>query len=226
MSYRETNLIDGEIYHIYNRGVEKRIIFEDKEDYDRFLNSLEIFNTEDIAGGVFEFKRNGLERPKQNEKLVNIIAYSLNANHYHLILEQLKEGGITKFMHKVGMGYSKYFNHKYQRVGTLFQGVFKSIHISTNEYLLYLSTYVNLNNKIHKKNKSNLICSSWGEYSGGAIKDDKYLCTKEIILDQFKNKNEYLKYAEQLLPELIRQKEEKSKLNKDQVKLRQINLEI
>jgi putative transposase len=225
MSYRETTLTEGEIYHIYNRGVEKRIIFEDKEDYDRFLNNLRILNTEDVIGSVFEFNRNGLETPKQEERLVNIIAYSLSPNHYHLILEQIKEGGIAKFIHKVTMGYSKYFNHKHKRVGTLFQGVFKSIHINTNEYLLYLSAYVNLNNKIHS-NKIGLEYSSWREYSSQTELGYKNLCSNDIILSQYKNRADYKKYALELLPELTRQKIEKKELKGKELQFRKFALEI
>lgn len=227
MGYRETKLVEGEIYHVYNRGVEKRIIFEDLEDYERFLGSLEIFNTEDINGGIFEFKRNGIEKPKQEDRLVNIIAYSLNPNHYHLILQQIKKDGVTKFIHKVAMGYSKHFNHKYKRVGTLFQGTFKSIHINTNEYLLYLGIYVNLNNKIHSKNNnSNLGYSSWEEYTAQRTNHNSDICSKDIILGQFKNRGDYTNYALELLPELIRQKSEKKAMEGKWLKFQQIALEI
>jgi len=226
MSYRETSLTEGEIYHVYNRGVEKRIIFENAEDYERFLNNLKILNTEDVVGSIFEFNKNKLDLPEQTEKLVNIIAYSLSPNHYHLILEQLKEGGIAKFMHKVGMGYAKYFNHKYQRVGTLFQGTFKSIHISTNEYLMYIISYVNLNNKIHTKKETDLKYSSWTEYTSDTVTNDKRLCITKIILDQFKDKNDYKKSALELLPELTRQKSEKREIKEKELRFKQIWLEI
>jgi len=225
MSYRETTLNIGEIYHVYNRGVEKRIIFKEKKDYERFTSSLIVFNTEDSTGGLFEFERQKLEKPPQDKKLVNIIAYSLGKNHYHFILEQIKENGIAKFMHKVGMGYSKYFNHKYQRVGTLFQGNFKSIHVSTDEYLFYLSVYINLNNKIHTGKTEDLEYSSWGEYSDNTITDGECLCSNELLLNECKNKNSYKKNALRLLPELIRQKMEKKELKEKEIKFQQITLE-
>ena len=74
--------------------------------------------------------------------LVEIVAYCLNPNHYHLIVKQISEKGIERFMQKIGTGYTNYFNKRYERSGALFQGKFKSIHIDSNEYLLHLSVYV------------------------------------------------------------------------------------
>jgi len=77
------------------------------------------------------------------DKLVDVVCYCLNSNHYHMILKQKSNDGIKKFMHKLGTSYTMYFNKKLKRSGSLFQGKFKSIHIDSNEYLLYLSAYVN-----------------------------------------------------------------------------------
>jgi putative transposase len=83
------------------------------------------------------------------ERLVEINAYCLNQNHFHLIVKQLRSGGISEFMQKIGTGHTMYFNKKYNRSGSLFQGTFKSTHINSNELLLYLSVYVNANHRIH-----------------------------------------------------------------------------
>jgi len=188
---RRTPLKNEEYYHIYNRGVDKREIFIDSFDYLRFLKSLEEFNRPDSIGSIYEQsfkKKEPLRHPVS--KLVKIVAYCLNPNHYHLILKQMSKDGIEKFMHKMGMGYAKYFNHKYKRSGVLYQGHFQSIHIDSNEYLLYLSAYVNKNKFIHGyKNDFNF--SSLNEYLG---KSKYNLCDKNIILKQFKNKEEYEKY--------------------------------
>ena len=188
---RKTELKNGEFYHVYNRGVDKREIFMDNYDYLRFLKSLEEFNSEELIGSIYEQsfrKRNLLGHGVS--KLVEIVAYCLNPNHYHLILKQVTDKGIEKFMHKVGMGYSKYFNNKYTRSGALFQGVFQSINIDSNEYLLYLSAYVNKNKFIHGyDNKFEF--SSLKEYAGKTVYS---LCDKAIILKQFRNKQEYIEY--------------------------------
>ena len=191
---RETPFINNAYYHIYNRGVDKRTVFEDRRDQDRFLESVAIFNDENSVGSIFQhkFQDQLLSPSRAKDKLVNIIAYCLNTNHYHLILEQRVDRGIERFMQKVGAGYTLYFNAKYKRAGVLFQGRFKAKYIDTNEYLLYLSAYVNLNFKVHKLSPSRAK-SSLGEYVG-TNKDG--LCTKEIILNQFKSGKEYKKDAE------------------------------
>jgi len=152
---RKIDFTTHEYYHIYNRGVDGRVIFPVPQDIKRFYQSLIEFNTLLPIGSIYEntFRKDGHARdmldPPQ-DRLVNFICYCLNPNHFHLILEQVSERGIEKFMHRLGVGYSKYFNQKYKRVGSLFQGTFKAIHVSSNEYLLHLSAYINLNNKIHK----------------------------------------------------------------------------
>ena len=181
---RKTEFANGECYHAYNRGVEKREIFLDDFDYMRFLQSLDEFNRIDPIGSIYEqsFRDTGVALGHEVSKLVEIIAYCLNPNHYHLILRQLEDRGIEKFMHKVGMGYAKYFNHKYKHSGVLFQGGFQAIHIDSNEYLLYLSVYVNKNNFIHGYNKDDWKYSSLLDYLG---KRNGKLCSKDIILGQF-----------------------------------------
>ena len=152
MANRKSSFVIGEHYHIFNRGVDKRIIFSDRYDIHRFFQSMIEFNTVDPIGSLYEnsFLQLGGETPKFGEKLVNIIAYCLNPNHFHLILEQLKDGGISEFMKRLAGGYTGYFNQKNDRSGSLFQGVFKDVHIDSNEYLLHASAYVNLNDRVHQ----------------------------------------------------------------------------
>jgi len=99
------------------------------------------------------------------------------------------------------MGYSKYFNAKYHRSGALFQGKFKAIHIDTDEYLLYLSAYVNLNDKAHKHHGNSR--SSWKEYMDINVNG---LCKKDIVLDHFKSRIEYAKFAKDALKSIVERK--------------------
>jgi REP element-mobilizing transposase RayT len=210
MSYRKVNFVNEEYYHVFNRGVDKRVVFEEKEDYERFIETLLEFNTEKAIGSLLE-KNHASEEEiigGKASKLVEIVAFCLNPNHFHLILKQNFEDGITKYMQRVGTGYAMYFNNKYKRSGSLFQGKFKSTHVKDNEQLLYLSAYVNLNNKIHKIENEDVI-SSLKEYT----ENTNGICDKKIIFDQFKNKDEYKKFLVDSLPELIRQKEEKRELD-------------
>ncbi|KKR39185.1 MAG: Transposase [Parcubacteria group bacterium GW2011_GWB2_40_8] len=193
----------GEFYHIYNRGVDKRTIFSDTYDMKRFFQSMEEFNVEKAIGSIYEnsfLKKNQLGG--EASKLVNFVCYCLNQNHYHFVLEQVLDGGIEKFMQKLGTGYTMYFNNKYKRTGSLFQGVFKASHINSNEYLLHVSAYVNLNNRVHKIDNS-LSWNSWNEYIGEKPSD---FCKKDIILGQFDNKDEYKKFAESSLVDILERK--------------------
>lgn len=194
----------GERYHIYNRGVDKRDIFSDQDDFLRFFQSIEEFNTTEPGGGIYA-SAFGLRHPmsKLEGKLVNIICYCVNPNHYHFMLEPLVDEGIEKFMQKLGNGYTKYFNHKAKRSGSLFQGRFKSTHIDSNEYLLHLSAYINLNNRVHKiELRHPMSKSSWNEYMG----KEGGSCNKDVVLRQFNNIKEYEEFAENSLEGILERK--------------------
>lgn len=212
---RKVPFIEGEFYHIYNRGVDKRKIFSEQDDVNRFFQSMDEFNVIEPIGSIYQnsFLKNklGNETPKLDEKkLVNIIAYCLNPNHFHLILEQVADGGISKFMKRLGGGYTNYYNEKEKRSGSLFQGVFKAVHIDSNEYLLHVSAYVNLNDRVHQLgNETPKLVkskSSWPEFTDPSIKEN--YCCKEIILDQFKNKKEYENFAKDVLKSVTARKAE------------------
>ncbi len=220
MTNRKTPFITGEYYHIYNRGIDKRNIFSEQKDLNRFFQSMIEFNVTEPIGSIYEnsFVKNsqlGGETSKlRKNKLVNIIAYCLNPNHYHFIVEQVADKGIEKFMHRLATGYTMYFNEKEKRSGSLFQGVFKSINVDNNEYLLHLSAYVNLNAKVHQLGgeTSKLVksVSSWEEYVG---KNKNNICEKDIILDQFSNVGEYKKFASESLKTIRERKESMKEIN-------------
>lgn len=206
------------IYHIYNRGVDKRDIFMDSKDVVRFFECMSIFNNIDSIGSIYQnsFRKNELgSSALKSGQLVNFIAYCLNQNHYHFILEPLVDDGVQKFMHKLSTGYTNYFNEKYKRSGSLFQGRYKAIHINSNKYLLHLSVYVNLNFKVHKRlNKEwmgKLPISSFREYTNKTVKAF-CACTKDVILGQFNNSIEYKNFCQKVLPEILRKKENEKEL--------------
>ena len=139
---------NDEIYHIYNRGVEKRNVFLNEKVYFRFI--LNLFEFNDIAPAENTYYRNVYEVgprkiEKQRECLVEILAFCLMPNHYHFMMRQKVENGITEFMRKIGTGYTMYFNKKYERVGALFQGKFKAILIKEEAHFQYLPQYIHFN---------------------------------------------------------------------------------
>lgn len=214
MSYRKDDLVNNEIYHVFNRGVDKRIVFEDKQDFFQFLQMLDLCNVGMTCGGVKAYKYpSNLEQRKNEPPLVEIIAYCLNGNHYHLLLKQISDDGISRFMQKIGTAYTKYFNQKNNRTGSLFQGKFKSVLVDTDQYLKGLSAYINLNNLIHLKHQSKALVlyrSSWWEYGGKKEKDAFHkICKKKIILDAFKNKKIYMQFANDYVKTIISMRKDK-----------------
>ena len=196
---------------MYNRGTDKRTIFPNKFTFDRFIQSMEEFNTVEPIGSIYEntFRKNESRNHVSKGRLVDFICFCLNPNHFHFILEQVTDRGIEKFMHKLGLGYTKYFNQKNQRNGVLFQGPFKAKHVGSNEYLLHLSAYVNLNNKVHQLGNG-VSKSSWEEYLGANNLKVSF-CKKDIILNQFKTVKEYSEFAEDAL-KIIRSRKDMESL--------------
>jgi len=143
---QKTKFVNNEIYHIYNRGVDKRKIFMDEQDHSRFIHDLFEFN-DDNPAPKFEFSEVGLPEIEKTPRnlIVEILAFCLMPNHFHLMLRQKSDNGITQFMRKLGTGYTNYFNQKYKRSGSLFQGIFKSTLIDQDAHFIHLPYYIHLN---------------------------------------------------------------------------------
>ncbi|QQR64536.1 transposase [Candidatus Kaiserbacteria bacterium] len=144
MSTRGVSFVQNEYYHIYNRGNSKQKVFLVPQDYERFVkllflsNSIHSFNVRDLgAQNVFDVDR--------ERQLVNILAYCLMPNHFHILLTPLEDDGISKFMLKLSTAYSMYFNKKNNRTGTLFEGPYKSEFVCDDRYFRYLFAYIHLN---------------------------------------------------------------------------------
>lgn len=145
---RKIKFEQGEFYHLYNRGVEKRTIFQSPSDYKRFMALLYLANSDKSIQFRNNFSKTTLQEileQERGERSVAIGAYCLMPNHFHILLTPLVDGGISKFMLKLQTGYSMYFNRKNERSGSLFQGVFKSQHIDSEIYSRYIYSYIHLN---------------------------------------------------------------------------------
>lgn len=148
--YRKTPFAEGEHYHIYSRGVEKRKIFLNTKDYNRFVSLLYIMNQNApfrMDNFLRENKNNfkNIFKEKRENTLVSILGYCLMPNHFHLILYEHTEGGISKFMGKLLTAYSMYFNTKYERSGPLLTRPFRSEHISSESQYMWIFSYLHLN---------------------------------------------------------------------------------
>ncbi|MEK7461687.1 MAG: transposase [Patescibacteria group bacterium] len=139
----------GEWYHCYCRGVDKRKVFLESKDYERFILSMHAGNGP-LAVHLSNILRNKkfneiLTTLFQNEHLVDIGAFCLMPNHFHLLLKEVEEGGISLFMQKVLTGYTMYFNEKYERKGALFANTYNSRHIFDDRYFKKVIAYIHLN---------------------------------------------------------------------------------
>ena len=197
MALRKQSFAPSEFYHLYNRGTDKRIIFKEKRDYEHFLFLMYVCNTMKSI----ELRNIG-ENFDRGETIVDIGAYCLMPNHFHILIHEKEEVGITKYMLKLMTSYSMYFNKKHKRTGKLYEGVFKSTHASSDNYLKYIYSYIHLNpaklvDKNWKENKtrnnSKLLdyvfsypYSSLKEYSESKFK----IVNQEPFPAYFKNPNE------------------------------------
>ena len=144
---RKCSLVEGEIYHIYNRGTDKRIIFQDIFDYRRFVKLLFFCNSYKPLDYRSISKCNSFGKfiEKRGTTLVDIGAYCLMPNHFHLLIRKKEPQSVSIFMKKLSTAYSMYFNAKNSRTGKLFESVFKNSHANSDQYLKYLFAYIHLN---------------------------------------------------------------------------------
>jgi REP element-mobilizing transposase RayT len=201
----------NEYYHIYNRGVDKRTIFLDSCDKDRFQAMLFLCNSSnpvifrDVQGLPFALVKRGVP-------IVAIGAYCLMDNHFHILLKEIEEGGISKFMSKLTTAYSMYFNKKHARTGALFENNFKAKHLNTDEYLKYIFSYIHLNplklieprwkeDGIKDSNKakgylSTYNYSSYLDYMGHNRPNEKRLLSLKEFPEYFSEENSFENYLD------------------------------
>lgn len=199
-------LVSDEIYHLYNRGVDKRTIFLDDSYYSRFVSTLRHYLKYDYPYSLFlQRVRDGenikglalkMATYQWNEPPVEILSFCLMPNHFHLQVRQMVENGITTFMHRLGTGYTMYFNARNERTGSLFQGPFKSARVENEGQFLCLNRYIHINpiaaGLVIPKHLVYWQWSSLPEYlrerKGG-------VCQKDMVLSQFKSVKDYLGFV-------------------------------
>jgi len=206
---RSTTIFEGEYYHILNRGVHKRPIFNNDQDRYRFLFLITHFQSPFIFTDVGQAVKIFKESLRQHSVLtsniqeivqgrrVELTAFTLMPNHFHLIVKEMKTGGIATFMQRLQNGYTKYFNIKNEMNGHLFQGPYRLVHIKDNEQLLYTSAYIHRNCRELKEWKDREAEYPWSSYQD-YIKQNRWkkLLSNKVIMDQFTSPQEYQKWVE------------------------------
>lgn len=182
--------ISGQYYHVYNRGVDKRTVFLRYGHYHRFISTIDsILNTGSAT-----------PRLKYNQSLalklkVEIIAYTLMPNHYHFLIKQLLDDGITEFMHKLDTSYTKYINLNLHRTGRLFENTFKAKRLENDEIFLHVARYIHLNAIIARVVPS-LELWPWSSYLETIGKRESSFCNINEILKYFPESNAQQTYED------------------------------
>ncbi|TSC66076.1 MAG: hypothetical protein CEO21_266 [Microgenomates group bacterium Gr01-1014_80] len=197
-------------YHIYNRGVEKRSIFQDEQDYGVFLSYLKSYLLPKDEGALRQTLSNPAISAKERDRIlkllrlnnfaneITLLAYCLMPNHFHLLVKQNSEDGIDRFMNSLSTRYTMFFNRKYKRIGPLYQDVYKAVLVESNEQLLYLTHYIHRNPAPYQPRKDRSIHkalfrqpSSYSEYLG---KRQTFWVRPEEILKFFSKTSIKLSY--------------------------------
>lgn len=206
----------GDILHVYNRGVDKRTTFELGSDYMRFGELLWFCNLYNYSYSRYRDHKKQAQSKQQDaeeifrtidhhyrypKSLCSVVAYAFMPNHYHLVLQETQDRGISKFMSKIINAYTKYFNTKNERSGNLFSGAYKHVSVKKEEQLLHLSRYVHINptaaGLASVFDLKDYQWSSLPEYLGEAKEEDNAaLCdAKDLVLSHFKSRQTYLNFV-------------------------------
>jgi len=206
MPYRKVVLAPGQIYHVFNRGVAALPIFLSFKDHLRFLDLIDYYR---FSNTPFSFsqlvslpkdeKAKFLEDLRDKNAIhVEIITYCLMPNHFHFLLKQITDKGISVFMANLQNGYVKYLNIKNERAGPLFQSMFKAVRIENDEQLLHVSRYIHLNPStayiVEPENLDHYEWSSLPEYLSKEFNSGHSFLSPKIILDFFNKKDDYKKF--------------------------------
>lgn len=202
MPYRKSPLVTGEIYHVFNRSIAKQPIFLNQRDYKRALGVISFYrhHKPSIRFSHYnrlsaDLKQKFIDQLAKENPLLEMLTFCIMPNHVHFLIKQLKDDAISEFMRNFQHSYSKYFNEKNGRVGSLFQSMFKAVLVENDEQLLHVSRYIHLNpvssSLIRLENLQEYPWGSFREYSSEQYK----LTNPKIILSYFKSKNEFIKFV-------------------------------
>lgn len=193
------------LYHVFNRGIERRTVFQNTREFQRALELINFYNHKDIPIRYSQFlqlplevRESAFKRLSEGERLVDILAFCLMPNHFHFLFRQKIDNGISTFISNFTNSYTKYFNTKYERIGPLFEGVFKAVFIETDDQLIHLSRYIHLNPVVSSIIKDDqLLDYRWSSYPAymSLSKDSAPVLDKKTVLSFFKTSKQYEKFT-------------------------------
>lgn len=185
MSRRNVIFTSGKYYHVFNRGVARMPIFHNRRDYVRFLQATQYYKKNPVGMSFSQFISNE-EISLKLTNAVDIISYCLMPNHFHFLLCQKEEGGISTFMRRLMNSHTKYFNVKHEKEGPLYQGNFKAVLIESTEQLTHVDRYIHLNPVVSQMVINKPEDYEWSSYNEGLGIINRNICNREIIKEQFK----------------------------------------
>ena len=194
---------DGEIYHVFNRGVDRRSVFTNTKEFERAKNLARFYrhkNTPVRFSQVIQqpqdIRDQILNDLYKSERLVDILAFCIMPNHFHFLLKQNSKKGIPIFMANFTNAYTKYFNTKHKRFGPLLEGIFKAVFIESDEQLLHVSRYIHLNPATSSIiEESQLSSYGWSSYPEYLFLSQDDIAQKKLILDMFKSTKKYQEFV-------------------------------
>ena len=210
-------MTNGQIYHVCNKSIAGFVIFNNDSEYMRMKNLIKYYQLEDPPTKFSYFMSHlneggdilDLDLIDRKIKLINIIAYCLMPTHIHLVLQQLKDNGISIFMSNILNGYTRYFNIRHKRKGPLWVGRFKRVVVSTDEQLLHLTRYVHLNpvtSYLIEKPES-WAYGSYNEYCSQGTTDEEMCCYENILDIDSKSYKKFVNDRKEYQRELAKIKE-------------------
>ena len=203
MPLRKVPIVTNQIYHTFNRGINKQPIFFTRRNYQRALDTIKYYQQLNPHLPYSKYvklseyiKSSLIGSSNSSNNGVEIISFTLMPNHYHFLLKQIEESGINNFVRNFQISYTKYINKRLDRTGALIQGQFKAVLIEDDEQLLHVSRYIHLNpyTSFIIKDLNELKVYPWSSLPEYLGKSKKGFCSKEVILSQFKNIDYYWKF--------------------------------
>ncbi|MBI2595464.1 transposase [Candidatus Daviesbacteria bacterium] len=191
------------IYHVFNRGLDRRPTFTNKWEFDRAKKLVKFYRHKDIPIRFSkliqqpeDIRNKILEDLYKSDRLVDILSFCLMPNHFHFLLKQNVDKGIATFVANFTNAYTKYFNTRNTRIGPLFQGIFKAVLVENDEQLVHVSRYIHLNPVVSSIIETDELKNyPWSSYPEYLSQSDDEIAGKALVLNMFKSPKEYQKFV-------------------------------